>query len=55
MEPIEHFFFRWPRNFAVSFAVEALVAQPIARAAMNRLHLTLDARAERRDTVRTAA
>lgn len=55
MEPIEHFFFRWPRNFAVSFAVEALVAQPIARAAMNHLHLTLDARAERRDTVRTAA
>ncbi|MBM6676171.1 hypothetical protein H6A07_05380 [Olsenella uli] len=43
-EPVEHFFFRWPRNFAVSFAVEALVAQPIARAAMNRLHLMLDAR-----------
>lgn len=44
MEPVEHFFFRWPRNFAVSFAVEALVAQPIARAVMNRLHLALDAR-----------
>lgn len=43
-EPVEHFFFRWPRNFAVSFAVEALVAQPIARVAMNRLHLMLDAR-----------
>lgn len=44
MEPVEHFFLRWPRNFAVSFAVEALVAQPIARAVMNRLHLALDAR-----------
>ena len=46
MEPVERFFFRWPRNFAVSFAVEALVAQPIARAAMNRLHLALDSRRE---------
>lgn len=55
MEPIEHFFFRWPRNFAVSFAVEALVAQPIARAVMNRLHLALDARAERRGAVRVVA
>ena len=42
MEPIEHFFFRWPRNFAISFFVEALIAQPIARAAMNRLHTVLD-------------
>lgn len=44
MEPVEHFFLRWPRNFAVSFAVEALVAQLIAHAVMNRLHLALDAR-----------
>lgn len=55
LEPVEHFFYRWPRNFAVSFAVEALVAQPVARAAMNRLHLALDARAERRDAFRAAA
>lgn len=54
MEPVEHFFLRWPRNFAVSFAVEALVAQPIARAAMNRLHLALDARAERDEASRAA-
>lgn len=46
MEPIEHFFYRWPRNFAVSFAVEALVAQPIARVVMNQLHLALDSRRE---------
>ena len=55
MEPIEHFFLRWPRNFAVSFAVEALVAQPIARAVMNHLHLTLDARVKHRDAVRAVA
>ena len=42
-EPLEMFVYRWPRNFAVSFAVEALVAQPIARAIMNRFHLVLDA------------
>ena len=46
MEPIERFFYRWPRNFAVSFAVEALVAQPIARVVMNQLHLALDSRRE---------
>ena len=55
LEPIEHFFLRWPRNFAVSFAVEALVAQPIARVVMNRLHLSLDARAERTDAAWASA
>ena len=44
MEPVEHFFLRWPRNFAISFAVEALVAQPLASAAMNQLHLAMNAR-----------
>ncbi len=44
MEPIEHFFFRWPRNFAISLFVEALIAQPLARAAMNKLHVALDSR-----------
>ena len=39
MEPIEHFFFRWPRNFAISLFVEALIAQSLARAAMNKLHV----------------
>ena len=27
-EPIRLFFYKWPRNFALSFAVELLVAQP---------------------------
>ena len=55
LELIEYFFLRWPRNFAISFAVEALVAQPIARVVMNRLHLSLDARAERTDAAWASA
>lgn len=43
-ESFEMFIYRWPRNFAISFAIEALIAQPIARAVMNRFHLALDAR-----------
>lgn len=55
LELIEYFFLRWPRNFAISFAVEALVAQPIARVVMNWLHLSLDARAERTDAAWASA
>ena len=43
MEPIRLFFHKWPRNFAVSFAVELLIAQPIARAVLNLLHRKMDA------------
>lgn len=42
MEPIRLFFYKWPRNFAISFAVEGLFAQPIARAVLYRLHLSAD-------------
>ena len=38
MEPIRMFFYKWPRNFAISFFVEACIAQPIARLAMLKLH-----------------
>lgn len=38
MEPIKMFFHKWPRNFAISFFVEACIAQPIARYVMLRLH-----------------
>lgn len=38
MEPIKMFFFKWPRNFAISFFVEALIAQPIARFIMVKIH-----------------
>ena len=33
---------KWPRNFAVSFAVELLIAQPIARFVLYRIHLVAD-------------
>jgi len=46
MEPIQMFFYRWPRNFAISFAVEALIAQPIARLVMLKLHQLNDGRLE---------
>ncbi len=42
MEPITRFFFRWPRNFAISFGVELLIAQPIARGVMQLLHRKTD-------------
>lgn len=42
MEPIRMFFYKWPRNFAISFAVEACVAQPIARLFMLKLHVIKD-------------
>ncbi|HOZ71138.1 MAG TPA: hypothetical protein PK179_01380 [Spirochaetales bacterium] len=45
VEPIRMFFHKWPRNFALSLGVEALVAQPIARQVLLRLHLRKDARA----------
>jgi len=44
MEPIILFFYKWPRNFAISFAVEALIAQPIARLVMLKLHQLKDTR-----------
>jgi len=37
-EPIRMFFYRWPRNFAISFFVESCIAQPIARFAMRKMH-----------------
>lgn len=39
------FIYRWPRNFGVALLVEALIAQPIARWVMNRMHLVKDAKA----------
>jgi len=43
-EPLRLFFFKWPRNFAISFAVEALIAQPIARRVLYTLHVASDSR-----------
>ena len=44
MDPISRFFYKWPRNFAISLAVEIFIAQPIARQVMFMLHKHLDAR-----------
>jgi len=38
MEPIRLFFYKWPRNFAISFFVEACIAQPIARMIILKKH-----------------
>lgn len=46
MEPIRLFFHKWPRNAAISFFVEACVAQPIARFVMLKLHQRGDAKAQ---------
>jgi len=38
IEPFQNFFHSWFRNFGVAFWIELLVAQPIARLAMKKLH-----------------
>lgn len=38
MDPIVNFFYKWPRNMSISFMVECLIAQPIARALMVKIH-----------------
>ena len=46
MEPIRMFFYKWPRNFAISFFVEACIAQPIARLVMSKKHQYTDSKAD---------
>ncbi len=46
LEPIVKFFYKWPRNFAISLGVELLIAQPIARLVMLKLHQRIDAKME---------
>lgn len=41
-EPIIYFFHKWLRNFAISFAVEALIGQPIARLVILLIHKRID-------------
>ncbi len=38
LAPFKNFLHIWPRNFGIAFWIELLVAQPIARFAMKRLH-----------------
>jgi hypothetical protein len=44
MDPIHMFFYKWPRNFSISLAVELLIAQPIARAVMLKIHQNKDSK-----------
>ena len=44
MDPIRMFFYKCPRNFAISFAVELCIAQPIARAVMLKIHQIKDSK-----------
>lgn len=46
MEPIRMFFYKWPRNAAISFFVEACIAQPIARLVMLKIHQYKDLKAQ---------
>lgn len=38
LEPLQNFLHIWPRNFGIAFWIELLIAQPIARFAMKKLH-----------------
>lgn len=38
LEPFQNFFHSWFRNFGVAFWIELLIAQPIARFAMVKIH-----------------
>ncbi|WP_269477586.1 hypothetical protein [Hominibacterium faecale] len=42
--PIKLFFYKWPRNFAISLGVEMCIAQPAARFVMLKLHMAIDRR-----------
>ena len=46
MESIRMFFYKWPRNFAISLLVETCIAQPIARFGMLKVHHSVDRRAQ---------
>ncbi|MCQ4935441.1 hypothetical protein [Anaerotignum propionicum] len=36
--PTQTFFYKWPRNFTISFFVECCIAQPIAHQIMKKVH-----------------
>lgn len=42
--PFQTFPNNWPRNFAIAFFVEAIIAQPIARFSMLKMHRHIDAK-----------
>lgn len=42
LEPIKNFPHVWPRNFGVAFWIELIIAQPIARFVMKKMHQSQD-------------
>ncbi len=46
LEPFQNFFHSWFRNFGVAFWIELLIAQPIARFAMKKIHSRQSAQVE---------
>ena len=44
IHPFETFIWKWPRNFGIALAVELLIAQPIARLVMLKVHQVKDAK-----------
>ncbi|WP_125675193.1 hypothetical protein [Companilactobacillus keshanensis] len=38
IDPLVHFFEKWPRNYTIALIVEAFIAQPIARLVMSFFH-----------------
>ena len=44
LEPFHRFIDIWPRNFMISFLVESIVAQPIARKTMEVYHIRIESK-----------
>lgn len=38
LDPLVNFFYSWPRNFTIALWIELLIAQPIARFVMEKMH-----------------
>jgi len=51
LEPIVGFFYKWPRNFAVSLGVELLIAQPIARFVLYKYHQYNDGKIQKSENI----
>ena len=46
-DALTNFFYRWPRNFAIAFFVEFIIAQPFARFCLYRLHIANDKKSQK--------
>lgn len=46
LDPFKNFLHIWPRNFGIAFWIELLLAQPIARFVMKKMHESQDKKAQ---------